>query len=117
MTFKGQGKISICAGLNIKKILQTAVGGGGGPSTPKKNLYPRLVCIVFFSANPNGWGLHIDLHIIHTGRAYIPIIRPSVHASVCLYVSDHLYLRHACANVADIIVIHQDPVPYDDYAR
>ena len=23
-------------GLNIKKILQTAVGGGGGPSTPKK---------------------------------------------------------------------------------
>ena len=29
-------------GLNIKKILQIAVGGGG-PSTPKKPLYLRLI--------------------------------------------------------------------------
>ena len=30
-------------GLNIKNILQTAIGGGGVPSTHKKNLYPRLL--------------------------------------------------------------------------
>ena len=34
MKFKGQGKINIC-GFEYK-ILQTAVGGGGGPSTQKK---------------------------------------------------------------------------------
>ena len=33
-------------GLNIKKILQTAVGGGGGPSTQRKPLYPRLAEVV-----------------------------------------------------------------------
>ena len=43
MKFKGQGKINIC-GFEYKKILQTAVGGGGGGvRTPKKNLYPRLL--------------------------------------------------------------------------
>ena len=30
-------------GLNIKKILQTAVGGGGGSEHPKKTLYPHLL--------------------------------------------------------------------------
>ena len=34
MKLKGQGKINIC-GFEYKKILQTAVGGGG-PSTPPK---------------------------------------------------------------------------------
>ena len=39
MELKGKGKLT-SVGLNIKKILQTAVGGF--PSTEKKTLYPRL---------------------------------------------------------------------------
>ena len=46
MKFKGQGKINIC-GFEYKKILQTAVGGGGGFRAPKKKLYPRLSVSVF----------------------------------------------------------------------
>ena len=42
MKFKGQGKINICGFEYKKKILQTAVGGGG-VRAPKKNLYPRLL--------------------------------------------------------------------------
>ena len=41
MKFKGQGKLT-SVGLNINKILQTAVGGGGVPSTQKTSLYPCL---------------------------------------------------------------------------
>ena len=45
MKFKGQGKINIC-GFEYKKNIADSRRGGGGPSTPHKNLYPRQYTIV-----------------------------------------------------------------------
>ena len=44
MKFIGQGKINIC-GFEYKKNIADSRGGGGGgvPSTQKKNLYPHLL--------------------------------------------------------------------------
>ena len=41
MKFKRQGKINTC-GFEYKKNIADSRGGGGGPITPQKNLYPRL---------------------------------------------------------------------------
>ena len=43
MKLKGQGKINICGFEYKKNIADSRGGGGGGPSTPQKNLYPRLL--------------------------------------------------------------------------
>ena len=42
MKFKGQGKINICGFEYKKDIADSRIGGGGGPSTQKNHLYPRL---------------------------------------------------------------------------
>ena len=47
MKFKGQGKLNICGFEYKKNIADSRRGGGGVPSTQKKNLYPRLGLVCF----------------------------------------------------------------------